>query len=151
MESKTKKKKKEGFFKRYWQFIVMFVLLAFAMSQCTKSCSRNMSISKQNIEIAYRDSIIENLELRVDTLMNTVQYYLALYEAETKHNSNFASIATGNQNELYNQMNALNSQILSLQNDKISMERTIKTLNKENGVLRDSVQYYKEELDKKTN
>lgn len=141
--------KKEGFLKKYWHIIVISILLLFGMMQCTKSCSRKGNIALQNVEIQKRDSIIDNLELRVDTLSNSLNYYKALYESEIQHNSNFTSIATGNQNELYSQMNKLNNDILSLQNDKIKLEKTIKNLNSENNILKDSLVYYRRELNKK--
>lgn len=128
--------KKEGFLKKYWHIIVICLLFVFAMSQCTRSCTRNSKIKTQNIEIQKRDSTINSLTLEIDTLKNNLNYYTALYNSERSHNSNFASIATGNQNELYNQMNELNNQILTLQN-----KNTL--LNKENSMLRDSISYYK--------
>lgn len=146
--TKQTKPKKVSFFKKYWHIIVIGILLLFGMMQCSKSCSRKGNISRQNIEIQKRDTIIDNLEFRVDTLTNSLNYYTALYNSERSHNSNFASIATGNQNELYNQMNALNSQILSLQNEKIGLERNIRNLGRENAVLKDSLIFYKNELDK---
>lgn len=140
----TKQQKtKEGFFKRYWHIIVIIVLLLFAMSQCTKSCSRNQKISGQNKEMLAKDSIIDNLSLQVDTLKNSLNYYVALYNAERSHNSDFTSIATGNQNELYTQITDLNAKIVSLQNESIVLNNKIKSLNKENGVLKDSLLYYK--------
>lgn len=150
MENKVKKQtvkkpvKKTSFLKKYWHIIVISVLLLFGMMQCTKSCNRSGNIKLQNIEIQKRDSIIDNLEVQVDTLTNSLHYYIALYESETKHNSNFASIATGNQNDLYNQMNQLNAQILSLQNEKILLDNTIRRLNSENSILKDSILYYKD-------
>ena len=66
------KKSKQGFFKKYWHLVVICVLLLLFMGQCTKSCSRNQKINGQNIELAKRDSIIDNLELRVDTLNNSL-------------------------------------------------------------------------------
>ena len=149
MENKPKKQvkkpvKKTSFLKKYWHIIVIVVLLMFGMMQCTKSCNRSGSIKLQNIEMQKRDSIIENLEVQVDTLTNSLHYYIALYESETKHNSNFTSIATGNQNDLYNQMNQLNAQILSLQNEKILLDNTIRRLNSENSMLKDSILYYKD-------
>lgn len=141
---KTDKKKKEGFFKKYWHIILICILFVFGMMQCTRSCNRNQNIRHQNQEIQKRDSIIDNLNLQIDTLSNSIHYYTALYESEIKHNTNFTSIATGNQNELYNQMNQLNNKIVSLQNEKIVLENSIKRLNKENSMLRDSILYYKE-------
>lgn len=138
-----KKQVKTNFIKKNWYIIVICILVAFGMSQCTKSCTRGQNIKSQNKEIVKRDSVIDAINLKVDTLTNSLHYYTALYESEIQHNSNFASIATGNQNELYNQMNQLNNQILGLQNEKIMLEKNLKNLTKENSILRDSINHYK--------
>ena len=147
--NKQEKSKIEIFFKKYWHIVVIVVLLLFGMNQCVRSCSRNQKINKQNIEITQQDSIINSLEIEIDTLKNGLNYYKALYESEIQHNSNFTSIATGNQNELYSHMNKLNNDILILQNNNIKLEKTIKNLNSENIILKDSIIYYRNKLNKK--
>ena len=130
MEKNTKKKK--SWFKRNWHILAIALLLALFMSQCTKSCSRGQTIKMQDTEIAKRDSIINELEQRIDTLKNSVNYYTALFESEKSHNSNFASIATGNQAELY-------GKITQLEQSNAALDNTIKRLTKENKALRDSL------------
>lgn len=138
-----KKVEKTSFIKKNWHIIIICVLFIFGMSQCTKSCNRNQNIKYQNKELHTKDSIIDALNCKVDTLTTSLHYYTALYESEIKHNSNFASIATGNQNELYEQMEQLNNEIVSLKNDNITLDNRIKQLNKENSALKDSLSYYK--------
>lgn len=123
---------KGGFFKRNWHIIVIVVLAMFAMSQCSRSCSRKQSIALQNTEMAKQDSVIVSLEMKIDTLKNSVNYYTALFESEKNHNSNFASIATGNQAELY-------GRITELENKNATLEANLKQLTKENKSLRDTI------------
>lgn len=129
---KKKPTQKENFFKKNWQIILIVVLLAFGMSQCAKSCNRKTNIKYQNFTLTQKDSVINSLELKIDTLKNSVQYYTALFESEKNHNSNFASIATGNQTELYSKINALESK-------NIELEKKIQKLEKENKALKDTI------------
>lgn len=129
---KKPQKPKESFLKRNWHIILITVLLAFGMSQCAKSCNRKTNIKQQNQEILLKDSTINALSQKIDTLSNSLHYYTALYENETKHNTNFASIATGNQAELYSKINSLESKVSEL-------EKTVSRLNKENKSLKDSL------------
>ena len=80
-----------------------------------------------------RDSIINVLNVEIDTLKNGLNYYTALYNSEKSHNSNFANIATGNQAELYNKINELEATVSRLQNENKSLRKKISELEeKEN-------------------
>lgn len=122
---KTKPTKKENFFKKNWHIIVISVLLLFSMSQCMKRCSKNTTIQTQT-------QTIDSITKQNDTLKNSLNYYTALFESEKNHNSNFASIATGNQAELYSKINAL-------ENKNAELEKKIQKLEKENKSLRDTI------------
>ena len=132
-------KPKNNFFKKNWHIIVIVILFLFGMGQCTRSCSRNQSIHTQTEEIMKKDSIINSLEMTIDTLKNNVNYYTALFESERNHNSNFASIATGNQAELYGQINNLIERNTTLEKENTSLKDKVNSLEKENKELKETI------------
>lgn len=134
MEQKNniKQNNKKNWIQRNWSIILMCLFLVFGMSQCMSRCSKNGKINMQETTITQKDSIIDNLNTQIDTLKFSLNYYTALFESERNHNSNFASIATGNQSELYSKINSLEAQIATLEN-------RLRTLSAENKKLSDSI------------
>lgn len=124
---------KRGFFKKYWQIILICVLGLFGMSKCTTSCNRQSTIDSQ---VHYIDSITACN----DSLRESLNYYTAMYELESKHNDNFTNIAVGNQNELY-------AKITALEKDNESLVAKSNALAKENKDLKSKIN----ELIKQTN
>lgn len=128
-----KQVKKDNFFKKNWHIIVICVLLMFSMSQCMKRCSKNTTIQTQT-------QAIDSITKQNDTLKNSLNYYTALYQAETKHNDNFTNIAVGNQNELYNKITSLESENEAKQKEIENLRSQLNTVKKENKELKEQLQ-----------
>ena len=114
---------KETFVKN-WKNILLIVLVLFSLSKCTSSCNRKQEINRLNVQIerldstlAVRDSIIHDNEFELFRLNESLS-------SEKKHNDNFTTIASGNQQEL-------NEKINSLTNENKNLKQKIKELERE--------------------
>jgi len=94
--------------KKYWKEILIGLLVIFCLNKCTTSCSRGRVIKKQNIEIVQKDSLIK---VQSDSL-NILK--IRWIDAQTSQNA-YQGIAMGNQQELVNQVNKLQSENDDLQ------------------------------------
>lgn len=103
--------------KKYWKEILIGLLVIFCLNKCTTSCSRGRTIKKQNIEIVQKDSLIK---VQSDSL-NILK--IRWTDAQTSQNA-YQGIAMGNQQELVNQINQLQSENVDLQvkNNSLSIE-----------------------------
>lgn len=103
--------------KKYWKEILIGLLVIFCLNKCTTSCSRGRTIKKQNIEIVQKDSLIK---VQSDSL-NILK--IRWTDAQTSQNA-YQGIAMGNQQELVNQINKLQSENNDLQvkNNGLSIE-----------------------------
>ena len=103
--------------KKYWKEILIGLLVIFCLNKCTTSCSRGRTIKKQNIEIVQKDSLIK---VQSDSL-NILK--IRWTDAQTSQNA-YQGIAMGNQQELVNQINQLQSENNDLQvkNNGLSIE-----------------------------
>lgn len=103
--------------KKYWKEILIGLLVIFCLNKCTTSCSRGRTIKKQNIEIVQKDSLIK---VQSDSL-NILK--IRWTDAQTSQNA-YQGIAMGNQQELVNQINKLQSENDNLQvkNNGLSIE-----------------------------
>lgn len=103
--------------KKYWKEILIGLLVIFCLNKCTTSCSRGRTIKKQNIEIVKKDSIIK---VQSDSL-NILK--IRWTDAQTSQNA-YQGIAMGNQQELVNQVNKLQSENddLQVKNNGLSIE-----------------------------
>ena len=103
--------------KKYWREILIGLLVIFCLNKCTTSCSRGRTIKKQNIEIVQKDSLIK---VQSDSL-NILK--IRWTDAQTSQNA-YQGIAMGNQQELVNQINQLQSENNDLQvkNNGLSIE-----------------------------
>lgn len=103
--------------KKYWKEILIGLLVIFCLNKCTTSCSRGRIIKKQNIEIVKKDSIIK---VQSDSL-NILK--IRWTDAQTSQNA-YQGIAMGNQQELVNQVNKLQSENddLQVKNNGLSIE-----------------------------
>ena len=114
---------KETFVKN-WKNILLIVLVLFSLSKCTSSCNRKQEINRLNVQIerldstlAVRDSIIHDNEFELFRLNESLS-------SEKKHNDNFTTIASGNQQELTEKIN-------SLTNENKNLKQKIKELERE--------------------
>lgn len=128
-----KQVKKESFLRKNWHLIVIGILLFFGMSQCTSRCSH-----KQNESI--QSQTIDSITKQNDTLKNSLNYYTALYQMETKHNDNFTNIAVGNQNELYNKITSLESENENKQKEIENLRSQLNAIKKENKEFKEQLQ-----------
>ena len=103
--------------KKYWKEILIGLLVIFCLNKCTTSCSRGRTIKKQNIEIVQKDSLIK---VQSDSL-NILK--IRWTDAQTSQNA-YQGIAMGNQQELVNQINQLQSENddLQVKNNGLSIE-----------------------------
>lgn len=103
--------------KKYWREILIGLLVIFSLNKCTTSCSRSRTIKKQNTEIIQKDSLIK---VQSDSL-NILK--IRWTDAQTSQNT-YQGIALGNQQELVNQINQLQSEKNDLQvkNNGLSIE-----------------------------
>ena len=103
--------------KKYWREILIGLLVIFSLNKCTTSCSRSRIIKKQNTEIIQKDSLIK---VQSDSL-NILK--IRWTDAQTSQNT-YQGIALGNQQELVNQINQLQSEKNDLQvkNNGLSIE-----------------------------
>lgn len=111
-------------FVKHWKNILLIILVIFSLSKCTSSCSRKMEINRLNTQIevldstlAVRDSIIHDNEFEIIRLNEGL-------DSERKHNDNFTTIASGNQQEL-------NEKINSLTRENRNLKQKIKELEQE--------------------
>lgn len=114
--------------RKYWKEILMCVLLIFGMNKCSKSCNRANIIDKKNIEILQKDSIIS--KLKEDSTISAIRFS----DAQASNDA-YKGIATSNQQELVNKIEALttensklNSQIKNLQSENLTLKKTISAL-----------------------
>lgn len=140
MEQKTKTQniqkqqiKKESkfkqFIKKYWAIILAALFMLMWMSKCSSSCSANRKVN-------YQTHVIDSLKVVNDTLRNSLNFYTALYQAESKHNDNFKSVAVGNQTELYTKINNLEIAIEAKDEEIKNLKQQINALKKENNELK---------------
>lgn len=112
-----------------WKNILLIILVIFSLSKCTSSCNRNIEIKNLNHKIeqldstiSVRDSIIHDNEFEIVRLNEGLS-------SERKHNDNFTTIASSNQNELNNKINDLINENRKLKNRIKELENELK--NKE--------------------
>lgn len=140
MEQKTKTQniqkqqaKKESkfkqFIKKYWAIILAALFMMMWMSKCSSSCSANRKVN-------YQTHVIDSLKVVNDTLRNSLNFYTALYQAESKHNDNFKSVAVGNQTELYTKINDLEMAIEAKDEEIKNLKQQMNVLKKENNELK---------------
>lgn len=118
--------------KKYWKEILIALLVIFCLNKCTTSCSRGRTIKKQNIELTQKDSLIkvQNDSLNILKIRWT--------DAQTSQNA-YQGIAMGNQQELVNQINKLQSEKddLQVKNNGLSVEN--KKLKAEIKILKSKI------------
>ena len=79
--------------KQHWKVILLCLFVVLWMNRCSVACSRESKIEKLEDQVEHRDSLIREMTYELD-MKN------ALLDSEKSHNSNFTSIASGNQAEL---------------------------------------------------
>jgi len=137
-KQQTKKESKfKQFIKKYWAIILAALFMIMWMSKCSSSCSANRKVN-------YQTHVIDSLKVVNDTLRNSLNFYTALYQAESKHNDNFKSVAVGNQTELYTKINDLDKDIAIRDEEIKNLKSQINALKKENNELKSELENLKQ-------
>ena len=135
-KQQTKKESKfKQFIKKYWAIILAALFMMMWMSKCSSSCSANRTVNHQT-------QVIDSLKAVNDALGDSLNLYTVKYQAESKHNDNFRSVAVGNQNELYAKITDLENHIAARDEEIKNLKSQMNALKKENNEL-------KKELDEK--
>lgn len=95
--------------KKHWKEILIGLLIVFSLNKCTVACNRDTKISKQEIEIVQKDSIIK---VQADSL----SILKIRWDDAQKSQSTYQGIAIGNQQSLLNEIESLNNEINTLKN-----------------------------------
>ena len=116
------------FIKKNWAILLAVLFMLMWMNKCSSSCSSERKVNKQTI-------MIDSLTTLNDTLYNALNYYMALYQMESKHNDNFKSVAVGNQNELFDKITGLEKDIKVKDEEIKHLKQQLDVLKKDNDEL----------------
>ena len=123
-----------NFIKKNWKIIVIVLLVLFGMNKCTVSCNRGTTISKQQIELLQKDSIIK---AQADSL----NAFSIRWEENQKGQANYQNLAIGTKEELVNTIGEMKNTIEFMTNK-------IRTLTNENNSLKRENKQLKDQLNK---
>ena len=115
--------------KQHWKVILLCLFVVLWMNRCSVACSRESKIEKLEDQVERRDSLIREMTYELD-MKN------ALLDSEKSHNSNFTSIASGNQAELMKRIYNLTEENTKLKEENKHQKKLNNDLSKENGILR---------------
>lgn len=115
--------------KQHWKVILLCLFVVLWMNRCSVACSRESKIEKLEDQVEKRDSLIREMSYELD-MKN------ALLDSEKSHNSNFTSIASGNQAELMKRIYNLTEENTKLKEENKHQKKLNNDLSKENGILR---------------
>ena len=115
--------------KQHWKVILLCLFVVLWMNRCSVACSRESKIEKLEDQVERRDSLIREMSYELD-MKN------ALLDSEKSHNSNFTSIASGNQAELMKRIYNLTEENTKLKEENKHQKKLNNDLSKENGILR---------------
>ena len=90
------------FIKKKWKVILIALLVIFSLNKCTVACNRSNVIDKQTIEIVQKDSIIKSKSDSLNILK-------IRWDDAQQSQSTYQGIAIGNQQNLLNEIESLNS------------------------------------------
>ena len=114
------------FVSKHWKVIVVCICALLLLGQCS-SCNRDNRVERKEKELT-------ELQAKCDSIQTAYNHLNVRFEDSQNHNSDFSSIAQGNQAVLINKVDSLtnvtNTQartISTLQEDK----RALQTLNNE--------------------
>ena len=115
--------------KQHWKVILLCLFVVLWMNRCSVACSRESKIEKLEDQVERRDSLIREMTYELD-MKN------ALLDSEKSHNSNFTSIASGNQAELMKRIYNLTEENTKLKEENKHQKKLNNDLSRENGILR---------------
>ena len=115
--------------KQHWKVILLCLFVVLWMNRCSVACSRESKIEKLEDQVERRDSLIREMSYELD-MKN------ALLDSEKSHNSNFTSIASGNQAELMKRIYNLTEENTKLKEENKHQKKLNNDLSRENGILR---------------
>ena len=115
--------------KQHWKVILLCLFVVLWMNRCSVACSRESKIGKLEDQVEHRDSLIREMTYELD-MKN------ALLDSEKSHNSNFTSIASGNQAELMKRIYNLTEENTKLKEENKHQKKLNNDLSRENGILR---------------
>lgn len=115
--------------KQHWKVILLCLFVVLWMNRCSVACSRESKIEKLEDQVETRDSLIREMTYALD-MKN------ALLDSEKSHNSNFTSIASGNQAELMKRIYNLTEENTKLKEENKNQKKLNNDLSRENGILR---------------
>ena len=115
--------------KQHWKVILLCLFVVLWMNRCSVACSRESKIEKLEDQVEVRDSLIREMTYELD-MKN------ALLDSEKSHNSNFTSIASGNQAELMKRIYNLTEENTKLKEENKHQKKLNNDLSRENEILR---------------
>ena len=115
--------------KQHWKVILLCLFVVLWMNRCSVACSRESKIETLEDQVEFKDSLIREMTYELD-MKN------ALLDSEKSHNSNFTSIASGNQAELMKRIYNLTEENTKLKEENKHQKKLNNDLSKENGILR---------------
>ena len=118
--------------KQHWKVILLCLFVVLWMNRCSVACSRESKIEKLEDQVETRDSLIREMTYELD-MKN------ALLDSEKSHNSNFTSIASGNQAELMKRIYNLTEENTKLKEENKHQKKLNNDLSRENGILRTQI------------
>ena len=118
--------------KQHWKVILLCLFVVLWMNRCSVACSRESKIEKLEDQVEHRDSLIREMTYELD-MKN------ALLDSEKSHNSNFTSIASGNQAELMKRIYNLTEENTKLKEENKHQKKLNNDLSRENGILRTQI------------
>ena len=123
-----------NYIKKHWKEILIALLVVFSLNKCTVACNRDTKISKQQIELVQKDSIIK---VQTDSL----KAFSIRWEENQRGQANYQNLAVGTKEELVNTIGEMKNTIEFMTN-KIQM------LTNENTQLKKENKQLKEKLNK---
>ena len=123
-----------NYIKKHWKEILIALLVVFSLHKCTVACNRDTKISKQQIALVQKDSIIK---VQTDSL----KAFSIRWEENQRGQANYQNLAVGTKEELVNTIGEMKNTIEFMTNK-------IQTLTNENTQLKKENKQLKEKLNK---
>ena len=122
--------------KQHWKVILLCLFVVLWMNRCSVACSRESKIEKLEDQVEQRDSLLSKRDSIIREMTFELNMKNALLDSEKSHNSNFTSIASGNQAELMKRIYNLTEENTKLKEENKHQKKLNNDLSRENGILR---------------
>ena len=120
------------FIKKNWKIILIVLLVIFSLNKCTVACNRSHTIDNQATEIVKKDSIIKSKSDSLNILK-------IRWNDAQQSQSTYQGIAIGNQQNLLNEIESLNSALKTYKDHVNNLTNQNTKLIKENKKLKEQL------------